>query len=390
MARYIPLLPLILFITTSCGSEPTNHQPGEQFTEAGGLMSNDPYGQLQEGNNTLADGSTRAGQGGGDEIKMHPVMDARTGMVSREIPLPASWTMNSAAKGGEPAITGPGGVKVYYQSGGTYTYPNDPYMQQTMQMAGMAVRPPMEISAYVQQDVAQYFGQKGLRLVKQYPLPQIAAGNEAYSAKLFKSAPSQEYHSVMGTDWQNAKGEPVFMIVNMSVSQAQNDVFWSTSLEILEAEPTSIEKAKAALINGIVNTRYDPQQIAAHNAMEQQKNNQSWSQHNATMQQNQRHFDQRQQTHRETQEHINKSNMDAYNYRQEVNDGIQHNFNNYIQDEKTVRDANTGEQYQVGSGADQYWMNSNQEYIPSNDANYDPNLDPNVKDQQWQEVEIVP
>jgi hypothetical protein len=48
-----------------------------------------------------------------------------------------------------PAITGPGGVKVYYRPGGSYMYSNDPYMQQSYQMAGMGMRQPVDIGTYV-------------------------------------------------------------------------------------------------------------------------------------------------------------------------------------------------------------------------------------------------
>lgn len=182
----------------------------------------------------------------------------------------------------------------------------------------------------------------------------------------------------------------MFVLVNMMTSMDQNGAYWNALLQMIESEPASMEQAKAALIYSILNTQYNPQQIAAYNADLQRENSQSWAQHNAQMQDNKRNFDQRQQTYRETQDHINKSNMDAYNYRQQVNDGIQHSFNNYMMDEKTVRDNNTGERYQVETGANQYWMNNNNEYIKSNDAFYDPNLDQNVNNQQWQETEIEP
>lgn len=108
------------------------------------------------------------------------------------------------------------------------------------------------------------------------------------------------------------------------------------------------------------------------------------------MQENQRNFDQRQAIHRSTTEAVNNSIMGSYNSRMQASDENQRGFLNYIKDENTVRDNSTGERYQVQSGADQYWMNNNQEYIPSNDVMYDPNADQNVNNQQWQEVEVEP
>ncbi len=378
-----PLLSFIVFLASSCGNDPQQ----DQFEDGQyGYNDQDPgNSEMQEQNGNL---SNRIA--GGEKLIMHPVTDPKTGMVSQHLPLPASWKIAQNAQGDVPAITGPGGVKVYYRSGGTFSYSSDAYMQQTYQMAGQSMRQPMEIGAYIQQDLVPALGNNGMRLVKQYPLPRIAASNGAYLAKLYKAIPSRDHCSAMGTEWVNAKGEPMFMIVNMMVSQGQSNVFWYTNMQVLAAEKGAMASAKAALINSIVNTRYNPQQIAAYNAAEQQKSSQSWSQHNARMQENQRNFDQRQAIHRSTTEAVNNSIMDSYNSRQRASDENQRGFLNYINDENTVRDNSTGERYQVQSGADQYWMNNNQEYIQSNDVMYDPNADQNVNNQQWQEVEVEP
>ncbi|MFZ1658330.1 MAG: hypothetical protein WAT61_05910 [Flavobacteriales bacterium] len=378
-----PLLSFFLLLVTSCVGSPqqdqnVNGQFGQQDQNQGNLGLQPP-----KNNSPATNGSV-------ERVIMHPITDSKTGLVSQQIPLPASWKIETSMQANGPAITGPGGVKVYYRPGGSYMYSNDPYMQQSYQMAGMGMRQPVDIGTYVQQDLAPAMEKMGMRFVKQTPLPQIAAKNQAYSSQLFKAAPSQEQHASLGTDWVNAKGEPLFVIVNLMVSQGQNDVFWNANLQMIEAEQAGMEQAKAALINSIVNTQYNPQQIAAYNAAEQQKTNQSWSQHNAKMQQNQQNFQQQQALHRSTTDAVNKSMMDSYNSRMQTNDQIQHGFLNYINDENTVRDNSTGERYQVQSGADQYWMNNNQEYIPSNDVLYDPNADPNVNNQQWQQTEVEP
>ena len=378
-----PLLSFIILLASSCGDGP---QQDEFDNGQYGYNDGDPEkAMMPEGN---GEGYDRGG--GNEKMVMHPVNDPNTGMVSQQVPLPASWTIARNAQGDEPVITGPGGVKVYYRKGGTFVYSNDPSMQQSYQMSGMPMRVPVDIGTYLKQDVSQAMERTGMRLVRQYPLPQVAAHNQAYMAKLYKSVPSRDHHSCMGTEWVNAQGEPLFMLVNMMVSEGENNVFWFTNMQALKADKESMASAKAALINSIVNTQYNPQQIAAYNANEQQKSSQSWSQHNARMQDNKRNFDQRQASHRSTTEAINNNIMDSYNSRMHTNDEIQRGFLNYINDENTVRDNGTGERYQVQTGANQYWMNNNQEYIPSNDVMYDPNADQNVNNQQWQQVEVEP
>lgn len=385
-----PLLPLIILLASSCDSGPQQDQfeDGQYGVEASQYGANDQ----DPGSSFLQDQNGKDPERivGNEKMVMHPSVDPSTGMVSQQVPYPASWKMTQATQSSEPAIVGPGGVKVYYWNGGSFSYSNDPNMQQTYQMAGQPMRPPVDINTYVQQDVAQAMGNKGMRLVKQYPLPQVAASNQAYMAKLFKSAPSRDQLSAMGTEWTNAKGEPMFMIVNMMVSQTQNFVNWSTFMQVVTAETGAMASAKAALVNSIVNTQYNPQQIAAYNALEQQKSNQSWSQHNARMKDNQRNFEQRQASNKSANEAVTNSIIGSYNSRMQANDAIQHSWSNYLNDENTVRDNSTGDRYQVQTGANQYWMNSNQEYIPSNDVMYDPNADQNVNNQQWQEVEVEP
>ena len=371
MERYALLLPsFLLLIANGCSASP------QQNVDPAYMEMQQPIGS--------------ANTGGDESVIMHPIMDPKTGMVSQQIPLPASWKMAQSAQANEPGITGPGGVKVFFRSGGNYVFSNDPFTQQSYQMAGMAMRQPVDIGTYVQQDVAQWMGKNGSRFVKQYPLQQIAAKNESYSAQLFKTAPTREQHSSVGTEWTNAKGETLFMIVNMMVSYGQNDVFWFTNMQLLEADKEHFESAKKALVNSLVNTQYNPQQIAAYNAAEQQKSSQSWAQHGARMQQNDQNFQQWQAQHKSTTDAVNKNIMDSYNSRMQTNDQIQHGFLNYINDENTVRDNSSGERYQVQSGADQYWMNNDQQYIPSNNVLYDPNADPNLNNQQWQEVQVEP
>jgi hypothetical protein len=385
MDRYITLFPLLLLLISSCGSETANDRFGDQQSGYEDQMG-DPNMQGQADFNSITNGNAASPQGDGDQVTMHPITDPKTGMVSQRIPLPSSWRIEKTVQPNGPAITGPGGVKVYYRPGGSYTYSNDPYMQQTYQMAGMSMRSPIDISTYIQQDLSPAMGKMGMRLVKQFPLPQVAAKNESYSAQLFKAAPSREQHSSMGSDWVNAKGEPLFVVVNMMVSRGQNDVFWNANIQMLEAEPANMERAKTALINSIVNTQYNPQQIAAYNAAEQQKTNQSWSQHNAKMQQNQSNFDRQQAMHRNTVDAVNNSMMSTYNSQNASGDHMQRDFINTMRGEETVNNPADGQQYQVESGANQYWMNNNNEYIPSNNTMFDPNADPNLWNQQWQEV----
>jgi len=378
----LPVLALVLILTTGCGGNSEN-DPNDDAAYGEFEFSDD---QGTGGDQFASDDQGVFSNTGNNNLTMHPVMDQKTGMVMYQMPLPASWGISPTASGDEPSIVGPGGVKVFYRNGGSYSYSNDPNTQRSYQQTGQQMRAPLEIGAYIQQDLVPGMAKNGHKLIKQAPLPQIAARNKAYSGKLFKAMPSQEHNFAMGTEWLNNEGEHLFMIVNMTIYQGQNDGYWYASLQALTAEKSTYENAKMALINGLVNTQDNPQQIAAYNASEQQKANQSWSQHNSRMQQNQAAFDQQQATHRSTWDAVNNASMNAYNDRSASQDRMQHQTINSIYEENTVTNSTNGQQYQVDAGSDQYWMNSSGEYIPSNDATYNPNTDPNVNNQTWEEA----
>ena len=190
----------------------------------------------------------------------------------------------------------------------------------------------------------------------------------------------------MGSEWSDGKGNSILVIVDQIINDGQSSVFWYYSLKVLEAPNKHFEKAKNAFIYGIVNTQDNPRQIQAYNLSEQQKSTQSWNQHNARMKQNQQNFERQQAIHKSTSDAINRSINSTYENQNAASDRIQDKQINVIRDESTVTNPHDGEQYQVDSGANQYWINSDGEYIPSNDSNYNPNLDPD-DNREWQQVE---
>ena len=321
-----------------------------------------------------------------DKIIMHTVMDTQRNMPMSQMPLPANWKILTPKSNEDPRIIGPGGIKIYNRLGGSYVFSQDPYMQQIYTQSGQQMRPPIDVQQIVEQDLKPQLNQRGLKFVRMYAQPEIAQRSQTYFSKLYKSMPSQEYFYSAGTDWDDDKGNSVFITVDQMISEGQGTVFWYYSLTILEAPHNNFEQAKKALVYGIANTQDNPAQIQAHNLSEQQKSNQSWSQHNARMKQNQQNFERQQAIHKSTSDAINRSINSTYENQNATSDRIQEKTINVIRDESTVTNPHDGEQYQVDAGANQYWINNDGEYIPSNDSNYNPNLDPE-NNREWQQVE---
>ncbi len=370
----------LLLIATSACSEQTDSYTYEQnqddMNSGGHEMTSNPDRYA----------TPRQQTSGNNQVVMHRIMDTKRNMVMSEIPLPANWQLHKPTTMEDPAISGPGGVKVYYRMGGQYTYSQDPYTQQIYQQSGQPMRAPISAEQIVVHELIPQLQNNGMQFVKQYPLQQVAQRNQAYSSKLFKSMPSQDSFDSVGSEWTDKNGTPVLVIVDLRVNSGQGTTFWSYNLTALEASRNHFEAARNALIYGIVNTRDNPQQIQAYNASEQQKTNQSWAQHNSRIQQNQRNFDRQQQIHRSTTDAINNSIMSTYNNSNAASDRMQQRTINSINEEETVTNPYDGQQYRVGAGANQYWMNNNGEHIESNDAFYNPNRDQNLNNQDWQEV----
>ena len=323
-----------------------------------------------------------------EEIVMHTVMDTQRNMVMFQIPLPASWKSVTPKTNEDPNIIGPNGIKVYYRSGGQFSYTQDLQLQQIYQQSGQALRPPVNTQQILEQDIQPQLQSHNLQFISSYSLPEIAHRTKTYSGKLYKATASQEYFEALGAEFTDGKGTKALVIIDQSISHdpSTSSGFWYYQLKILEAPDDHFESAKEAFIYSIVNTQDNPEQIHAYNLSEQQKINQSWAQHNARMQQNQQAFERQQQIHRETTNAINDSINSTYNTKNEASDRAQEQYTNVIRDEETITSPHDGQEYQVESGAEHYWINNDGEYIYSDDVFYDPNADLN-NNQDWQRVE---
>ncbi len=386
---------LVWLSTSACGEQPYSFVEDEYQTGVDGdRLTNTVVQQIRDRDddkpiNRSAQGETRRPRqqlANTRKLVMLPVMDTKRNMVSHHIPLPAGWKINIPKTIEDPHIIGPDGIRVYYRTGGFYAFSQDLQTQQMYEMSGQPMRAPLTAKQIVEQELVPTLRNEGIHFVKQYPLPQIAHRSKVYSNKLYKSMPSQNSFDAVGSEWTDKNGTSLLVIVDQSVNSGQGSIFWSYELKALEAPEKQFDTAKNAFIYGIVNTQDNPQQIQAYNVSEQQKSKQSWSQHNARMQQNQQNFDRQQQIHRSTSDAINNSIMGTYRSQQEASNRGQQQFRNYLNDENTVTNPYDGQQYQVESGADQYWMNRDGESIQSNDAFYNPNMDNGVNNQEWQKV----
>jgi hypothetical protein len=300
------------------------------------------------------------------------------------LPLPDNWVLNN----GKAAMSGPGNVNVYMFPLKTFMYSNDATIQQLYASNGQKMRPFTSIDKIIQQDLVPVAQKDGAKLVKQYDAPQIAASDKSFMDLLYKVGPMRQVFQAKVTEWTDKRGNPYMIVVHASAVDMGNMVSWNYSCHALDAPKERYEESKKIVLNALANIRYNPQYVQAYNQNEMAKERASWAAHNQRMKSNQQAFEAQQRAFREKNDAINSSIASSYADREAASDRMHNRFLNYIKDENTVRNPTDGKRHQVETGANQYWMNGNGQYVPSNNPNYDPNRDPSVNHQTWTETEI--
>lgn len=380
--KHIACVLATLLLLSNCGN--SNTAQNEQTAE-GGLTHN--------GTTPGEEGATANEHGGGNgnwqKLVMIPLKDAQ-GNVAAEAPYPADWEMVPVHQPGEPSMVGPNGVKVVDYALRNYMYTNDPNLQRVYYQSGQQLRPWPGVDAVIKQDVIPSAQSKGLTYVKHYEIPEVSRIDQWYSDQLYKAMPSQTKAIAVGSEWTTADGKPFFLLIHMNVSNSDNMQNWGYFSSSLEADEAYFERAKKQLIFSLANTRYALEPIAAYNQMEAQKAGQSWAAFNQRMAQNQAAFEAQQRAHVNKTEAINNAIMSGYNARNAASDRQQEQTIDAIYERTKVQNTETGQNYKVEGYHNQYWMNSNGEYIGTNQSGYNPNLDENMNNQKWNELKQVP
>jgi|GEM_PF-411808 len=381
------LLIALTVLLISCNNSSTKQTDKEG-------MNNNEVNTANEAN--LTNGSTMAngeagneqannGNGNWEKLVMVQYKD-NNGALIAEAPYPANWKMMTRGQQGDPTITGPHNIKVNEFASHSFMYTNDPRLQQSYMQAGMQLRAMPGIDAVIKQDIEPQANQQGLQLIKYYEIPEVSKIDKWYTDQLYKAVPGKSEAVAIGTDWQTADGTPYFLLVHINVSTTANMQNWYYMSTGLLADKDYFEKAKKQLIFALANTHYALEPIMAYNQQEAQKAGQSWAAFNQRMAQNQANFEAQQREHINRTDAINNAIMSGYRERDAASDRQQERTIDGIYERENTVNTTTGQKYKVEGYHNQYWMNSNGEYISSDRNDYNPNLDDNMNNQKWEEL----
>jgi hypothetical protein len=364
-------------ILASCNNT-SNGQQGADKTE----IAENGNGVGEIGGSGQTNGEPK-GTGNWEKLEMRQFKDNK-GNVLVEMPFPSGWETPAAVSGG-PSITGPNGVKVTDFPFKSFTYVSDPQMQQIYYQSGQQLRPWPGLDEVVQQDIKQWGESRGLQFVSYKEYPEVAKVDQWYSDQLYKAVPTQTKTIAVGSDWKTSDGQPYFLLTHINIGNSDGMQNWYYFSAGLEAESAAFEKAKNQYLFSLANAHYALEPIMAYNENEAQKAGQSWAAFNKRMAQNQANFEATQRAHVNKSNAINESIMNNWRANNASSDKQQEQFINTINEQTKVSDA-SGNQYKVASHSNHYWMNNDGKYIGTDRQDYNPNLDENMNNQNWQEL----
>jgi hypothetical protein len=331
---------------------------------------------------------TQSGAGNWEKLIMKELRDAK-GQLVLEMPFPSSWEMPEQHAQGEPTITGPKGVKVIDYPAQSFIYTNDPQLQNVYYQSGQQLRYFPGVNEIIQQDLTPWCNNRGLEYVKHYEIPEVSRIDKWYNDQLYKAVPMQTQVKAIGTEWKKADGTPFFLLIRLFVSNSATMQTWYYMASSLEAESQYFEQARKQLILSLANTRYALQPIMDYNRVEAEKAGRSWAAHNQRMAQSQAVFEASQRAFVNKSNAINDAIMGNWKQQNASSDKQHGQFIDAIREENNAVNTSSGQQYKVNSHYSNYWMNSNGEYISTNQTDYNPNLDENMNNLKWEELKKI-
>ena len=364
----------LIFMICSCNSS-SNKQTGSDAETAEAGENGETSGSGEEKGKGESNGFW-------EKMVMHELRD-QNGMVAAIMPLPSSWKI-----GGGSALSGPNGIKVTDYPGKNFMDNYNQSLQYAYQAGGQQLRAMPGIEQLIQEDFVPVAANNGLEFVRYYEIPEISKMDKWYSDQLYKAMPSRSDVMAFGTEWKTKEGNPYFLLIHLNVSTSQAMQTWYYMSSGLEADPQHFETAKKQYIFALANTRYNLQPIMAYNEQEAQRVGRSWAAHNQRMMQNQANFEAQQRAFVNKSNAINDAIMSGWRERNAASDRQQEQVIDGIYERTNVVDPTTGQGYKVSAGANNYWMNSNGEYIGTQLQGYDPNLDKNMNEIKWQELKL--
>ncbi|PQV51117.1 hypothetical protein CLV33_10137 [Jejuia pallidilutea] len=369
---------LVLF---SCGQNQTNHNDLAEFDDDSEYYFQD--------NDTPEFNETKISHTEKENLKGYKVMSKQFGIPVGIMPIPKHWNVKQKNKEGI-LFQSHDGVKVYGERFVSYFYSNNQQLNYFTQQSGKPVAPVKNVNSVIQEDILPHAKSQGLKLLKQFSLPELAQFDKRFDSYLFKGIPENKQFQCIATEWEDQNGEKSIGIIRYFTNQypSTGGMDWGYTLNAMGAPANIYENAKKAFINALVNFKINPQWVQTSNNFYSQKSRQGAAQH----QQRMAAINTQGQASRNlgnTYSSISDSSFESWKRINDMNNaGHSKSINNGIWERTTISSPNTGQRYYVEGQNNYYWMNQNNEYLGTDNSLYNPNTDNAINNQQWSQYNI--
>jgi hypothetical protein len=324
-------------------------------------------------------------------------MDPATGRVMLRVPLPKGWRIDPDPN--TPIeIVGPDNIVVYQQKPAVFVYSNDPYSLETLRRMGQQVHPVISLQEYLNRYMLPGYSNQGHRLIKSYPVPEVAHRFEMITKMVPKVFVQRRTMDVLGTEWKMNDGRRAFVLMSQSVAYGRDAIHWNVGYYEVVAPRERFKYARDAMIYASANIEMNPKFVRFQNNKLLADLERTRRQGNEALRQGRRAHLQRMNAIAErgrasanigkTYSDILDINHSGYLKRSDMVSAGQSKSIDAIGERSIISNSNTGEQYQVDSGSKHYWVNNNGEYIGTDNSLFDPRTQKGFNKWNWNQFEV--
>jgi len=319
-------------------------------------------------------------------LKLYKIKNKQFGMLFGAMPIPSTWkTVNN--KKDNIMFEDPNGTKVYGERYNRFFYSNNPQQNYYSQQNGTKVKAPKTIEQVIHEDLKPFLEANGLTYLNQFPLPELAKADQQLDNALFKSVPEQKTYTCIVTEWETKNGNKSLGVIRYFTNYytTVGGMDWGYTLNAMDAPKSVYEESKKDYINALLNLQVNPNWLKRNNQYYANQSQQSSIQHQQRMA-SIKAQGQAAISNGNTYSSILDSNHESWQRRNAMTDAGQSKSVNAIWERSTMNDQ-SGNTYQVEGYYNNVWKNNNNEYIGTNNTNWNPNIDNTTNSIDWEQLE---
>jgi len=251
-------------------------------------------------------------------------------------------------------ISSPSGAKLYQSEIHSYFHSSN-FGFQGQAMAERQYAEPVSAEQYFQQVIKPNMERGGARFVSSYPLP-VYKDFFQKAADSLGSIRSRVRHDAIGSDWETQNGTKVMLVSVARYLEQASALTWDVIITQMEAPTANFDAARETLLLGVQNAELGRENIQSLNAGLRdfhQRNDTKWKGIN----------DRARIAHESNMSVIREAGIRSDNFARES----QRRSIRTIRGETVIGTPGTNQGYTVDSGYQNYWVNPDGEYIPTND-----------------------